>query len=146
MPGAVACDFAARSRTQAVAGIWSGQGPRPPDESKELTMGQCFGFVVALGVAAAVYSDADKLKKQAAKVTPGLWAIVVFLFLLIALPLYLLLRITTWRKQIDSAKGLPPRPMTAAQVGLVSVLSGVLLLGILGTLALMASLWGMWEL
>jgi hypothetical protein len=109
-------------------------------------MERCFGFVIALAVANAVYSDADKLKKQGAKVTPGLWAVVAFLFLVIALPLYLLLRITTWRKQIASAKGLPPRPMTAAQVGFVIVLTGVLLLGVLGTLALMASLGGLWEL
>ena len=107
---------------------------------------RCIGYVVGLVVAIVVYSDAVKLKEQGAKVTPALWAIVVFLFLLIALPTYLLLRTTTWRKQIDLAKGLTPGPMTSVQAVLVVVLSVVLVLGLLGTLALMALLWGLWEL
>jgi hypothetical protein len=78
-------------------------------------------------------------------VTPELWAIIVFALLLITLPIYLLLRITTWQKQIESAKGVTPRPLTPAQVGFVTLLSGALVLGVGGTLALIASLWGLWE-
>ncbi len=103
------------------------------------------GFWIALAVSVAVYLDAGKLKKQGAKVAPWLWAILVFLILLIALPSYLLLRMTTWRKQIDSAKGLTPRPMTAAEGVFATLLSGLLLLGVGGTLAVMAWLWGLLE-
>jgi hypothetical protein len=114
---------------------------------------RCIGFVVGLVVAIAVYSDAVKLKEQGAKVTPALWAIVIFLFLLIAQPTYLILRTTTWRKQIDLAKGLTPGPMTAGQTALVVVLSAVLLLGAprhacadgmaLGIVGLIVFLWRM---
>ncbi|HMF13694.1 MAG TPA: hypothetical protein VKE94_15355 [Gemmataceae bacterium] len=106
---------------------------------------RCIGYVIGLVVAIAVYSDAVKLKEQGAKLTPALWAIVVFLFLLIALPIYLILRNTTWRRQMDLAKGLTPGPMTAAQTGSVVVLSVILVLGVLGTLALMAWMWGWWD-
>ena len=99
------------------------------------------GFVAAI----FVYSDAKRLKGDGAKLSPALWAVVVFLFLLLALPLYLILRIITWRRQIISAKGVTPSPLTSGQVAAVCVLSVVLVLGALGTLALMASLWGLWE-
>jgi len=107
---------------------------------------QGIGILVGLVAAIFVYSEANKLKGEGAKLTPALWAIVVFLFVLLALPIYLILRITTWRRQISSAKGVTPSPLTSGQVAAVSVLSVVVVLGGLGTLALMAELWGLWEL
>lgn len=106
---------------------------------------QLIGLLIGLVAAVAVYSDADQLKKQGARVTPFLWAFVVFLFVLIAVPLYVILRYTMWRKQINAAKGLAPQPLSSGEAVLVVVLSGVLLLGILGTLAALAWLWGLWE-
>ena len=101
-----------------------------------------FALIVAALVASAVVSDADKLRQKGAKVTPSVWGILVFLLMLIALPIYLILRITTWRKQIDLAQGLAPRPMTTAQVTYVTLLSGVILFGAVVMITLLAWLWG----
>jgi hypothetical protein len=103
------------------------------------------GFLVGLAVALAVYSDAAELKKHGAKVAPGLWAVAAFLLWLLVLPLYLILRVTSWRRQIDAAKGLPPRPLTTAQVVSVTALAGVLLLGVLSAVVALMWLWGLWK-
>lgn len=106
---------------------------------------QGIGFLVGLVAAICVYSDANKLRGQGAKLTPALWAIVVFLFLLLALPIYLIFRMTKWRKQIRLSKGEKPIPLTSGEVAAVSLLSVVVALGCLITLAMMALLWGLWE-
>ena len=99
------------------------------------------GFLVSVVAAWFVHSDADKLRQQGARVTPWLWAIVVLLFVLVPLPIYLILRVTTWRKQIELAKGLTPSPMTARQIVFVILLLGAFLLVVIGILATIVEGW-----
>jgi hypothetical protein len=98
-------------------------------------------FVIALAAAGQVYADADKLKRQGAKVSPLLWALLTFFFLVLALPLYLVLRLTLWQKQTQLAQGLSPRPMGMGRLIVVFLLTAFLLLGALLLLAILASLW-----
>ena len=48
--------------------------------------------------------DAKRLRKNGVSITPGLWAVLVFLFWLLSLPAYLLLRRFSWQRQLT-----PPR-------------------------------------
>jgi hypothetical protein len=68
-------------------------------------------LVVGLVAGKVVYDDAKRLKEDGAKLAPALWALVVFLSLLLAVPVYLILRITTWRRQIE---GVTASPLTSA--------------------------------
>ena len=56
------------------------------------------GLIVAILVARWVYRDATRLRQNGADITPGLWATVVFLFCLLGLPTYGVLRWTLWRR------------------------------------------------
>ncbi|MEA2602800.1 MAG: hypothetical protein QOF89_3792 [Acidobacteriota bacterium] len=65
---------------------------------------QVAGFFISVFGAWWVGQDANRLKRNGAKVTPGVWAVLVFLLWLVSLPIYLLLRQTLWRSQLS-----PPR-------------------------------------
>jgi O-antigen/teichoic acid export membrane protein len=58
------------------------------------------GLIAAIFAAVWVNRDARRLKLEGAVLTPGLWAVVVFLACLLGLPAYLILRRTLWRRQI----------------------------------------------
>jgi hypothetical protein len=100
------------------------------------------GFLLGLMAAICVYGDATKLRAQGARTTPVLSALVAFLFSLLVLPLYLILRITTWRRQVSAVQGITPSPLRSGQVAAVIALSVIVVLGTLVTCALIASLWG----
>jgi hypothetical protein len=104
------------------------------------------GFVIALIVAGFVYSDADNLRKGGARLSPLVWAFVVWAMCLICLPLYLVLRLTVWRRQIAAAKGLPAQPLSAGQGVAVGALVCVIVFGTLLTVGVMALAWGLWEI
>jgi hypothetical protein len=103
------------------------------------------GFVIALIVAGFVYSDADNLRKGGARLSPLVWASVVWALCLICLPLYLVLRLTVWRRQIAAAKGPPAQPLSAGQGVAVGALVCVIVFGALLTVGVMAWLWGFRE-
>jgi membrane protease YdiL (CAAX protease family)/tetratricopeptide (TPR) repeat protein len=62
------------------------------------------GILVAIVLAGMVNADARRLSDRGARLSPGLWAILVFLVWPIVLPLYLLLRYTLWKAQIETAR------------------------------------------
>lgn len=62
---------------------------------------QFLGLAVSLFGAYWVWQDASRLKRNGASVTPAVWAILVFLLWLVTLPIYLLLRRTTWRSHLS---------------------------------------------
>jgi hypothetical protein len=64
---------------------------------------QFFGLAVSLFGAYWVWQDSNRLKRNGAHLTPAVWTLVVFLFWLVSLPIYLLLRRTTWRSHVSSA-------------------------------------------
>jgi membrane protease YdiL (CAAX protease family)/tetratricopeptide (TPR) repeat protein len=64
------------------------------------------GFLLAIVAAVGVYSDAQKLRARGVRLSPGLWAVLVFMLAMLALPLYLILRFTVWQRQIDAARRL----------------------------------------
>jgi len=59
------------------------------------------GFTISLFAAYWVWQDANRLKRNGAKVTPALWALLVFIIWLVSLPLYWLLRRTAWRTYLS---------------------------------------------
>jgi hypothetical protein len=70
-----------------------------------------FGFAIPVFGAYWVWQDANRLKKNGAYVTPGLWVALVFFLWLVSLPIYLYLRRTTWQASMSS----PPATQMAAQ-------------------------------
>jgi hypothetical protein len=68
-------------------------------------------FPLTLLAARWVWQDAKRLKEKGANLTPELWGILVFVIWLVALPSYLILRRTTWRREIDPS--LPPSRLHA---------------------------------
>jgi hypothetical protein len=62
-----------------------------------------YSFLIPTLVAIAVYKDAASLRERGARLTPGAWAALTWLLLLIVLPIYLVLRWTVWRDQIREA-------------------------------------------
>ena len=64
---------------------------------------QFFGLAISLFGAYWVWQDAKRLKRNGANVTPAVWALLVFLLWLVSLPIYLLLRRTTWRSHMNSS-------------------------------------------
>jgi hypothetical protein len=105
---------------------------------------QIFGIVLGIAVASWVHSDASVLKKKGANLSPSTWAAAVFLAWILTLPLYHILRITAWRRQISLAKGETPSALTSEQIAAVSALSVVLLVVCLGILAYIGVLWERW--
>lgn len=59
---------------------------------------QFVGLLLAFLFAWWVYKDATRLKQNGADLSPGLWATVVFLFCGLGLPIYGIMRWTTWRR------------------------------------------------
>ena len=71
-------------------------------------------FLPLIGLAAWwVWQDAKRLKEKGAHLTPDLWGILVLVIWLVALPSYLILRRTTWRREIDPS--LPPSRLQILQ-------------------------------
>ena len=62
------------------------------------------GLAAAVIAAVLIYKDASSLEERGAQVTPALWAVLAFLALILALPAYLILRLTVWRRQIQTRK------------------------------------------
>lgn len=60
------------------------------------------GLIVAIVAAASTYRDAMWLRASDARITPWLWAILVFFAWPLALPAYLILRTTVWKKEATS--------------------------------------------
>jgi hypothetical protein len=85
------------------------------------------------------------LRKEGARLSPLAWAFVVWGLCLICLPLYLVLRLTVWKRQVAAAKGLPAQPLTGGQTAAVTALVCFLVVGTVSTLAVLAWLWGLWE-
>ncbi|HEV3260520.1 MAG TPA: hypothetical protein VG013_26935 [Gemmataceae bacterium] len=61
-------------------------------------------LVVSILVARRVLRDANGLKKRGARLAPPLWAILVFFAWVIALPVYLVLRFTVWKNQVEAVR------------------------------------------
>jgi len=62
---------------------------------------QFIGLAISLFGAYWVWQDANRLKRNGAKVTPVVWTLLVFLFWLVSLPVYWLLRRTMWRSHVS---------------------------------------------
>jgi carbon starvation protein CstA len=59
------------------------------------------GLAISVFSAYWVWQDSNRLKKNGVNITPIVWAALVFVFWLVSLPVYLILRRTTWRSHIN---------------------------------------------
>ena len=58
------------------------------------------GLLISLFAAYWVWQDANRLRANGASLTPAVWTVLVFLLWLVALPVYFLMRRTTWRRHM----------------------------------------------
>ena len=58
------------------------------------------GLFVPTAAAVWIWSDADDLRSRGVKISPFVWALFVWLLLIIGLPVYLLMRTIVWTRQI----------------------------------------------
>jgi len=72
-------------------------------ESIEL-FGQALGLVISLVGAVWVWQDSRRLKAAGASLAPALWAALVFLFWIVSLPAYLILRQWRWKKDVEESQ------------------------------------------
>jgi hypothetical protein len=60
------------------------------------------GLTISLFSSYWVWQDASHLKKNGANLTPIVWCLLVLFLWLVSLPIYLLMRRTTWRSHVSS--------------------------------------------
>ena len=65
-------------------------------------------LTVSILAASWVWRDARKLKEKGADLSPGLWTALVCLLLIVSLPIYFVLRQTTWRIQMRQREESDP--------------------------------------
>lgn len=55
------------------------------------------GLAISVFSSCWVWQDSNRLKKNGVNITPIVWTALAFAFWLVSLPVYLILRRTTWR-------------------------------------------------
>lgn len=79
------------------------------DRNVEMML-RLLGLFLAVLAAVLIYGDAKSLRERGANLSPVLWAVLHFFVLIIALPIYLILRATVWRREIANSVVQVPVP------------------------------------
>lgn len=73
------------------------------------------GAFILTFVAFWTYFEGKRLKNQGAKLSPITWAILVYIFLIIAFPFFMIFRKTKWKKEVTETR-IPHKPKQGQRI------------------------------
>ncbi|GEM_PF-5349177 len=97
-------------------------------------MGIYISLLIKLIIAVLIYIDANKLKKRGLKITPLVWALPTFIFSLLILIFYLIMRYAVWKVQLGAIQdsNAPKNRGTVKIIKRLSIILVILILFLVG--------------